>query len=83
MSEANGSHLFLKLHVLQIMLNFLVVEHMVTILCLWFRFTRPLKIALLKGFMICREAVYINLNLLNILRMALMNRPNEFRLAGK
>ena len=67
----------------RIMLNFLDVEHMVTILCFWFRFTRPLKNALLKGFMICKETVYINLNLLNILRMALMNYPNEFRLAGK
>ena len=60
-----------------IMVNFLDVEHMVKIKCIWFRFTRPLKNALLKGFMICRETVYINLRLFVILKMALVNHPNE------
>ena len=53
--KQHGSHLFAKLHVFQIALNFPDVERMVTILCFWFRFTRPLKNALLKGFMVCRE----------------------------
>ena len=61
------------------MLIFPDVEHMVTILCLWFRFTRPFKNAQLKGFMICIETAYINLKVFVIIRMALINHPNTFR----
>ena len=52
---------------------------MVTILCVWYLCTRLLKDTLLKGSMICKETVYINLKLFVILRMALINHPNEFR----
>ena len=42
-SKANGWCLFVKLNVFQIMLIFPDAEHIVTILCLWFRFTRLLR----------------------------------------
>ena len=78
-SKANGFHRFVKLHVFQIMLIFPDIEHIVSILCVWFSHTRSLKDTLLKGSMICRETDYINLKLFVILRMALINHPNAFR----
>ena len=54
-SKANGFHRFVKLHVFQTMLIFPDIEHIVSILSVWFRCTRQLKDALLKGSMICRE----------------------------
>ena len=55
------------------------MEHLVAILCVWSRCTRLLKNTLLKGSMICRKTFHTSLKLFVILRMVLINDPNELR----
>ena len=61
------------------MLIFPDAEHIATIFCLWFRFTKIAQKRVAKGFMICREPVDINPKLFAIMKMVLINHSKIFR----